>query len=197
MKTRPLDQRIKRHYAEQGLDENKLALLVAQAALVKTGGKPAQRRWHLASVLAVVVLGFSAWWAWQPFYDQGAWPIRAAQEIALNHKKQLREEFVASDFNGLRDQMGKLDFTLAEPDRLRSLGLRVIGARYCSIQGHLAAQIQLSGAQGRRYTLYQTHVTDQVKPGFEQATTVEDIEIVQWREGALFFGLATTAERGR
>lgn len=123
-----------------------------------------------------------------------AWSIRAAQEIVLNHNNQLREEVVARDYPTLQIQMSKLDFMLAAPLRLAEFKLDIVGARYCSIQGHLAAQIKLRDANGRRYTLYQTPASATRAGIRDYESVVEGVSVRQWIEGGVFFGLATTNE---
>lgn len=197
MKNSSLDQAVKAYYAGQDLEASKLAQLTAQASLADEG-KYAGWHWgRVVAAVATVVLGFSLWWAALPGPEHETWELRAAREIALNHRKQLGEEFVATDFDGLRRQMHKLDFALIEPASVRALGLRVTGARYCSIQGNLAAQIHLSDGKGRRYTLYQAHVSNEAGEEFAERRIVENVDIRQWRDGTLFFGLATAIDSGQ
>jgi len=195
MKTRVLDKQVKDYYIRQCLSEDKLAQLATQAAVVMDSAKARRRAWYWVAAAAVIVgVAVGPGWMVQMGPDHRQWTARAAQEIALNHKKQLREEFVATDFATLRRQMSKLDFPLVEPASLSALGLRVVGARYCSIQGHLAAQIKLTDVQGRRYTLYQTHIAADMAADVEWRSRIDGIDIRQWREADLFFGLATAAE---
>lgn len=195
MKTRVLDKQVKDYYTNQFLPEDKLAQLAAQAAVAAGSAKARRRSWYWGAATAViVVVAVGLGRVVQVGPDHRQWAARAAQEIALNHKKHLREEFVATDFATLRRQMSKLDFSLAEPTSLSALGLRIVGARYCSIQGHLAAQIKLTDVQGRRYTLYQTHIAADMAADVEWRSRIDGIDIRQWREADLFFGLATAME---
>jgi hypothetical protein len=111
------------------------------------------------------------------------------KEIAMNHKKQLPIEFSAEDYAGLQLQMNKLDFALAPPSSPATSELHVIGARYCSIQGQLAAQIRLRDSAGRVYTLYETKLTDKLREVGGEVRT-EGIRILLWRETGVFCGLA-------
>ncbi len=138
-----------------------------------------------ALVIAILAVPF-------PFNHttESTWALRAAQEVALNHKKQLGVEFSGTDYESLRTQMSKLDFVLAAPTRLQNAGLRLVGARYCSIQGHLAAQIKLQDDRGQEYTLYQTHLPSPVPTLAAEDYSVNSVRIQEWQEAGLFFALA-------
>lgn len=112
-----------------------------------------------------------------------------AKEIVLNHKKGLALEFPSENATDLGKQMPKLDFTLHHSKTIDTQGLRMIGGRYCSIQGEIAAQIRLQDKVGRIYTLYQTALTDELltlKTGERQQ---DGLKLKLWREAGLFFGL--------
>ena len=70
-------------------------------------------------------------------------------EIAMNHNKRLDSEYIFNDFNQLKLAMQRLDFELLSPV---NLSLKLIGGRYCSIQGNLAAQlkVKLDNSEGVR-----------------------------------------------
>lgn len=115
-------------------------------------------------------------------------------EMAMNHKKQLEMEFLAGDYAGLRPQMSKLDFALAPPGSAIAAPLHVVGARYCSIQGQLAAQIRLRDQAGLVYTLYETKLTDKLHRVAGEVKT-EGVRIRLWKENGLFYGLAVNEPR--
>jgi len=119
------------------------------------------------------------------------WVPRAAHEIALNHKKQLAVEFLAARYADLRAQMDKLDFALAAPQRVEALELKITGARYCSIQGHLAMSIKLEDNNGKRNTLYERSLMDMPPVDSDEQYTIDDVLIRQWHEADLFVGLAS------
>ncbi len=120
--------------------------------------------------------------------------ILVSEEIALNHNKQLAIEFNAKNFAELRKQMTKLDFSPISSSRLENAGLNFLGARYCSIQGQLAAQIKLANKDGSIQTLYQTQLNNKLQSLPEKNYVVDGVRIKQWQENGLFFGLATAAE---
>ena len=119
------------------------------------------------------------------------------REVALNHGKRLEVEFAASSFAGLRARMDELNFVVRRPARLPGESFRLVGGRYCSIQGRLAAQIKLEDERGRALTLYQTRFVrdfegvDGVKQSWEGGLSVE-----LWREDGMLQGLARPSAEG-
>lgn len=116
------------------------------------------------------------------------------REIALNHAKDLAPEFSASDYERLRAAMEKLDFVLVGPARGEAGRLNVRGARYCSIQGRLAAQIRLEDDLGRHYTLYETSLDETMRTVSEKELEISGARILLWQEAGLLFGLAGPAD---
>ena len=204
MKHRRLDEHVQDFYAQQQLRPEKLNQLMTQAAAasrVKESPARALIAWArrsttpkifaVAALLALfITLPLTRWY----IADQGDWPLRAAREIALNHNKQLSAEFLAQDYAALRARMSKLDFVLTAPEHMPGAQLRVVGARYCSIQGHLAAQIKLENPQGKHYTLYERSLTDTPTLPSQSEYMVDGVRIQVWREAGLFFGLASSPD---
>lgn len=116
-----------------------------------------------------------------------------AREIAMNHWKQLDVEFIAKTIFDLGQQMDKLDFSPINPDRLPE-AFSIVGARYCSIQGEIATQIQLTDAAGHYYTLYQTRLEPPLIDIQDEVFDFEGLQLKLWQEDGLFLGLAGPAE---
>ncbi len=204
MKNRRLDDHLRDYYAQQQLRPDKLNQLIEQAATApaeKVSRAQLMIRWTrrvttskpmaIAALFVLIIsLPLTQWY----YTDQGNWPLRAAREIALNHKKQLSAEFLAQDYAMLRARMNKLDFVLTAPEHMPVTQLRVVGARYCSIQGHLAAQIKLENPQGKHYTLYQRSLTDTPTLPAQSEYMVDGVRVQEWPEAGLFFGLASTPD---
>lgn len=197
MSEQRLNEHVKDHYARETLRPEKLAQLLAQADLPSenngsnglAGWAALRKSWMFAAVAALVAVVVPLT-LWQATMSSEDWSAVAAREIALNHKKQLAIEFPATDYASLRTQMSKLDFVLTAPARLPVEGLQVVGARYCSIQGHLAAQVRLQDRNGRSYTLYQRSLHGVPTLAEEQQHLIDGVQIREWQESGLFFGLA-------
>lgn len=115
---------------------------------------------------------------------------RVADEITMNHLMNLAVEYSSSDINQISAAMTELGFSLRQPAHSALAGLTLIGARYCSIQGQIAAQLKYQDQDKKITTLYQT----QSNPLLENlAFSDEDhdgVQIIVWRESDIVYGLA-------
>jgi len=85
-----------------------------------------------------------------------------------------------------------LDFGLARPESLAA-NYRLIGGRYCSIQGRLAAQLKVEDTNsGEIATLYITPVTERLIGISDQQVVHDNVNIKLWKADNFFYGLATT-----
>ena len=89
--------------------------------------------------------------------------------------------------------MQRLDFSLDLPADIQR-NFQLIGGRYCSIQGGLAAQLKVRNrVNGAVSTLYVTTLTEKLARIKEQHVLQGRVDIHLWRQQGRFFGLATDA----
>jgi hypothetical protein len=115
---------------------------------------------------------------------------QAAAEVATNHLKQSDLDIITGDFDDIGPALARLSFTPTASLRLEDSGLSLVGARYCTIQGHLAAQVRLIDDTGRIYTLYEVEATDALR-SLEGTVEQGALEISMWQEEGLLFALAS------
>jgi len=179
-----MQKQIRAHYQAQSLRPEKLERIVALAA-------PRWERWVLPTVVAAIVLiavSLAASTGDDVARDTASNTASAiGQEIASNHRRALDPEFRVTTFAELPARMDRLDFALREPARLAGRGLRMVGARYCSVQGRIAAQIRMEDEQGRGHSLYIVRAFGRVRDG---TASHGGIHVELWREGDLLIGLA-------
>lgn len=211
MEKKTLNECLKTYYERKSLSPGTLARL---KSTVEETGKGERKRWsRLRSFLAspfryrfstpglayaslLILLVYIAWMVTErPDGGGGRFDLSraVAKEIAMNHRKQLGVEFGATTIADLHRRMNKLDFEPIRSVRV-SKTFRMIGARYCSIQGGIAAQIQLADGSGRRYTLYQTRLVDPLTRLRSQALEIQDLRLRLWRENDVFLGLIGPVE---
>ncbi len=198
-----IDTLVRQHYESKRLDDAALERL-AQMASPAPACEPATGRastpWARPDVRAGVGLAiaatliFALLFTLVPYHENHGLQQRVAQEIALNHNKNLGVEYASSDLQQLAARMTELDFQLRPPEQFATGDLTLIGARYCSIQGQIAAQLKYrSGTDGTLYTLYQTRLNnrlDALQPG---SLAYQDVTIELWQADNLLMGLATNA----
>jgi len=105
------------------------------------------------------------------------------EEIATNHRRDLDPEFRTSDLAMIANHMDRLDFDLRTAESIAQRDLHIVGARYCSVQGRVAAQLRLADGG----TLYVVRAFGRVREGTQPH---DDVLVELWREGDLLIGLA-------
>jgi hypothetical protein len=173
-----LDHELQAYYADAALSPEMLATLMAHAR-----PKPRRRRWPWIAVALAAVLALLVWLRPGP---------TVPEEIAKNHLKASAPTVLSAQYAQLGAHLPRLDFEPIASERLDAY--RVVGARYCSVNGHLAAQIQLRDARGRRFTLYQTVAAAAPEAAAFSSTRLGDVRVDTWHEAGLLFGLAGPAD---
>ncbi len=203
MKNDSTTKQIKHYYERKNLSPSKLQQLMEtsqQEEEQKTRLATKNVHWFFKNNIAIAASIFFAFViASQMFFylptDDDTLAERITKEILLNHQKQFSIEFQGNNINELRTHMKKLDFNLIQSDRITELGLKIIGTRYCSIQGEIAAQIKLKDNKENIYTLYETALKENLKKLTEAEITVSGLAITTWSEHGVFFGLVGSKTR--
>lgn len=112
---------------------------------------------------------------------------RIIAEVVYNHNKDMPPEVLTKDYDMINEALDKLDFKVIPSQRITAK-YQLIGGRYCSIQGKIAAQLKLfDKASNKRVTLYQfipgnkTIAAEGAKDG---------TQVTIWHEGDVSFALA-------
>ena len=191
MSHRSLRDDIRDAYLCKEPDRATLKRLMAMEAAVQRQRSPWLRppASTLLKAAAVVLLAVGSW---AVLSNRGAGGIARsiAEEIAMNHNKHLDAEFETASYAELRRTMDRLDFSLIEPHRAGVDGLRLLGARYCSIQGQLVAQLRLETGDGQHVTLFQTASAGDLQRLEETQLRAGGLAIELWREDGVFLGMA-------
>jgi len=192
--TDTLDKAIKAHYERQGLSDEKLDAILAAARRdsetpVSIPSRPSERIWYarLGAMAAILLLGFGFFHVWDTERDL---THRVLGEIAMNHLKELSVEVASADYAAVQGSLDQLEFSILPPAGVRQR-FDLIGGRYCSIEGGLAAQLKLRDREtGQLETLYATRLTNTLEGIAPQESLHDDVRITLWSEGDDFFGLA-------
>lgn len=154
-------QSVRRHFENVVLSPQQVERLQALAEANPDVPSPGRghshpRLWKAAVpvlVVACFLLGY--WFATPRLHDYTVEAIAA--EVALNHIERKPAEVRTGNIVDIRRYFDRLDFVPVESSLPGAEGLRLTGGRYCSLQGHIAAQLHLVEPQsGGRHTLYQT-----------------------------------------
>jgi hypothetical protein len=193
-----LSTNLKEYYQSKSLSADSVERMLAQVNAEKSVNslvipwlrRPVAGLAWVASLLVMVMLV-------QFFYHQQSHQSNLTalvlEEIAMNHNKKLDAEYRETQPEILRVAMQRLDFPLNLPVDIQR-DFQLVGGRYCSIQGGLAAQLKVRNrVSGTVSTLYVTELTEKLARIKEQHVLQGSVEIHLWQQQGRFFGLATDA----
>ena len=202
-----LDKEIKTHYQQQRLSDSALDRIITLGEAAKhdksrayfTKLKTANWRTVSAMFAASIIFGITFGITFglsggQNNALQASVTQLVLEEIAMNHNKRLAVEYPIDKYEPLRTAMARLDFGLSRPDSLPE-NYRLIGGRYCSIQGKIAAQLKVKDVNnGQIATLYITPMTQRLMELSTQQSVQDNVDIQLWQADNLLYGLATSQE---
>lgn len=113
-----------------------------------------------------------------------------AREVARGHNQQLAVELRVHDFRDLRAAMEKLEFTPVEPSRFREVDMKVVGARYTSLQGQPAALIRLLDPKGEPCSLFEARPEGRLESVWQSTHQIDGLLVDVWKEKGLVMALA-------
>jgi hypothetical protein len=193
-----LDDRLKQYYHAQRLEPSAIDDILENSAAESNqksiwGWKnrvPALTlpALPIAAVFAAMMITASLFT--HHYGSQGERMTRMLHEAAMNHTTRLQLEFESSSVASINNSMQQLPFTVALPDEFKH-GFDVLGARYCTISGHLAAHLKLVDRDSnQKVSLFMARASDdlsQIKPTQQG---VDGIDVQLWNESGLFYAKA-------
>lgn len=112
---------------------------------------------------------------------------RIIAEVVYNHNKDMPPEVLSKDYQIINKALDKLDFKVIPSKKLAGT-YQLVGGRYCSIQGKIAAQLKLFDKENnKRVTLYQFIPKDKA---INAEGVIKGTQVEIWQEGELSFALA-------
>lgn len=115
------------------------------------------------------------------------------EEVVYNHNKQVEPEILTDSIVEIQTKLNRLDFNLVQPSKIASANWLLIGGRYCSIQGKIAAQLKIKNRKSNIvYTLYEWPL----QKSWDRDTIIGSSEAINgvivdiWWEQGLLFALA-------
>ena len=111
-------------------------------------------RWIAVAAVFFIMMGNVFYFTMSP---ELALDQRIGSEVAKNHINLKPLEIQTSSMKVIRSFLTELDFSPVESILLKGSAKKLIGGRYCSIQGVTAAQLRLRDSEtGQIQSLYQT-----------------------------------------
>lgn len=199
---KPLKKSVQDHLDSYSLSEDQLNKLESLAEQ----NKPVTKHWAslypftMAGAVAVFLLVFFL----TPYLqNQPGIQEKIAMEVVANHIKLKPLEIKTSSIKDIRSYFTKLDFVPVNSELVKQHGLELIGGRYCSLQGNVAAQLRVRNPDTNIVqTLYQTEYRKDVfenMPILEEGdkpidTHVKGVKVTIWVEKGLLFALTDVAD---
>src|SRR5712692_7525289 len=148
MNTEKIDDQIREYYASQRPSPQTVAR-VKQMMRAGAPVRPRRRLWigvAAAVAIAVTTLIWTAARRVLPSPQQVAASV--ARQAAFGHNEKQELEFRVTTCAELQRKMRSLDFTLVEPAMMKEMNMRIVGARYATLAGEMAAQIVYVDSHG-------------------------------------------------
>lgn len=121
-----------------------------------------------------------------------------AAEVVRNHLNLKPLEIHADRLDSINRYLTRLDFVPVASEYLENKGLKLMGARYCSLRGVTAAQLRLKAVGGDDiYTLYEVGYDPKIfksLPDYDRGETPvtvysSGVEVTLWVEKGVLFAL--------
>ena len=181
-----LTTHIRQHYADRELSQEKIQTILSRGENLSE--RFPSRYLTILVTAAVLILGFLFT---DHHLEKNRLKDRVLAEIAMNHNQQLQVEVTGNRYQNLQIQLNRLDFALLPSDPTVRETYTLLGGRYCSIQGGLAAQLKVKHKRtGDVLTLYVTRLTKPLKAIASQTATHDNVTIRLWTDNDRLFGLA-------
>ncbi len=117
------------------------------------------------------------------------------REAALNHRSKLQMDAKADSLPELQTALSELPFTITLPETEFFQRLSLVGGRYCTISGNLAAHIKLTDPNtNQQYSLFLTPYAENLKSMDSPAVEISGVEVKLWRENDVVYASAAESE---
>jgi len=116
---------------------------------------------------------------------------RTLNEAAMNHSTRLQLEFEANTIAGIDEQMLQLPFKVKLPAEFNEQ-YSVLGARYCTINGELAAHVKFLDRQSdKQISLFMARSVDDLQEINATDEQVDGVNVALWNEQGIFYAMAS------
>lgn len=197
-----LKSALREHIESDQLPPERLRDLLALAQSARPEVSRRRRaRWLAAAAAAftaALLLGLSVGW----FAGNHGGPdlvARIADEVALNHLQLKPLESESEQLSTVDRYLDRIGIRLSEPASIRQAGWRLIGGRYCSIQGVTAAQLRYYAADDGVRTVYQAAyrpdrhgaLPDRDRGEPPRRMLARGVQVTLWVQGGVLFATAS------
>lgn len=144
-------------------------------------------RYPFATALTVILIIVVA----RPFMEGGNFTRKIVSEVSYNHNKQLAMEVTTANLTKISSYLSQLGFSIIRSKQLPEGQWEMLGGRYCSLNGKLAAQLKMRNQEDDQiYTLYQAPLPQHMANMNKIEAYANGVRVNLWQEQGLLLGLA-------
>ena len=109
----------------------------------------------------------------------------------MNHSTRLQLEFEGSTIVEIDKHMSQLPFSVQLPSQFNKQ-YSVLGARYCTINGELAAHVKFIDREtDKQISLFMTRSVEDLQKINTTTEQVDGVNVSLWNESGLFYAMAS------
>lgn len=187
-----IDDRLRDHYRSLQLNTEELQAIVhsderkSPIAGLLSYWKSAGLAWAAAALLLLSVsVGV------HQYGTHTERTYRTLNEAAMNHSTRLQLEFEGSTIVEIDEHMSQLPFKVQLPSEF-SKQYSVLGARYCTINGELAAHVKFIDREtDKQISLFMTRSVEDLQKINATSEQVDGVNVTLWNESGLFYAMAS------
>jgi hypothetical protein len=187
-----IDDRLRDYYRGHRLDAVDVQG-IAQSSEGKTGLGVDFSSWRLggftwvAAALLLVTISVGI----HEYGTHSERTYRTLNEAAMNHSTRLQLEFEGSTIVEIDQGMSQLPFKVQLPTEFNRQ-YSVLGARYCTINGELAAHVKfIDRKTDHQFSLFMTRSVDDLQEINATSEQVDGVNVSLWNESGLFYAMAS------
>jgi len=112
-------------------------------------------------------------------------------EVVMNYEKHSPMQVLSSHYSDVQAALNRLDFSIMPANSRILEAYRLVGGRYCSIQGVPAAQLRVQDIRsGQERTLYAVKAVGTLQDVNSTIDHMDGVRVEVWRHDNVLFVLA-------
>lgn len=187
-----IDDRLRDHYRGMLLNSNELLEITNHSKtyrFAQFAGMIVRSRAFGGAIAAVALLTIT--FGMHQYGTSAERTLRTLNEAAMNHSTRLQLEFESNNINEIDQQMSQLQFKVALPAEFDSQ-FHVIGARYCTINGELAAHVKFVDKKtNKQMSLFMARSAEGLRTIDATNEQINGVNVKLWSESGLFYAMAS------
>ena len=184
-----LDNQIRDYYQTQKLDEHRIDAILDSGRQFSSLRR--LKRVSITALAAAAMIVIAAYFAIPGDYRSVNEIV--AEEVATNHLRQLEPEMLTADYQELQASFEKLDFSIIPTKEFILSNFILVGGRYCTLCGEIAAQLRLiDKLTGEPCLLYITKLDEQLANLRPDTAVVDGVHVQMWKSDDRLFAMSRT-----